>query len=284
LNGGFHHHPFESPAKLLSVSNRSAHECPAGHVPRIYCCPGEEQIDAHMCLPTWTCFPFGSALLGHNDQTWSWIKWKPFFCSMEEEGFRLGADSVVTVPLAGVTPGPDNTERGDDTDSTSDICYIGSDTSSDAGDIPNDTLSANEDGSHVPQRWAAFLKNTKQVVEAELRDMHNRHVLLFQHLVAQGCLHILFGADNTSRNTFISEAEKAEQGVLKILFPHVPSCQQSPRLTIPQFIFEGPEDYSTLFNVLNKLQRNSGFPSKVQVQALAKSLCIWMLPGMWDPI
>jgi hypothetical protein len=114
--------------------------------------------------------------------------------------------------------------------------------------------------------------------------MHNRHVLLFQHLVAQGCLHILFGADNTSRNTFISEAEKAEQGVLKILFPHVPSCQQSPRLTIPQFIFEGPEDYSTLFNVLNKLQRNSGFPSKVQVQALAKSLCIWMLPGMWDPI
>jgi hypothetical protein len=136
---------------------------------------------------------------------------------MEEEGFRLGADSIVTVPLAGVTPGPDNTEQGDDTESTSDICYIGSDTSSGAGDIPNDTLSANEDSSHVPQRWAAFLKNTKQVVEAELRDMHNRHMRLFQHLVAQGCLHILFGADNTSRSTFISEAEKAEQGVLTIL-------------------------------------------------------------------
>jgi hypothetical protein len=182
---------------------------------------------------------------------------------MEEEGFRLGADSIVTVPLAGVTPGPDNTERGDDT--TSDICYIGSDTSSDAGDIPNDTLSANEDSSHVPQRWAAFLKNTKQVVEAELRDMHDRHMRLFQHLVAQGCLHILFGADNTSRSTFVSEAEKAEQGVLKILFPHVPSCQQSPRLTIPQFLFEGPEDYSTLFKVLNRLRRVQGFPSKVQV-------------------
>jgi hypothetical protein len=78
-------------------------------------------------------------------------KMETIFCSMEEEGFRLGADSVVTVPLAGVTPGPDNTERGDDTDSTSDICYIGSDTGSIAGDIPNDTLSANEDGSHVPQ-------------------------------------------------------------------------------------------------------------------------------------
>jgi hypothetical protein len=201
---------------------------------------------------------------------------------MEEEGFRLDADSVVTVLLAGVTPGPDNTERGDDTDSTSDICYIGSDTSGDAGDIPNDTLSANEDGSHVPQRWASFLKNIKQVVEAELRDMHNWLARLFQHLVAQGCLHILFGADNTSRNTFISEAEKAEQGVLKILFPHVPSCQQSPRLTIPQFLFEGPEDYSTLINVMNKLRHAQGFPSKFQ--ALAKSLCIWALPGMWDPI
>jgi hypothetical protein len=74
LNWGFHHHPFESPAKLISVSNRSADECPAGHVPRIYCCPGEEQIDAHMCLPTWTCFPFGPALLGHNDQTWGRVK------------------------------------------------------------------------------------------------------------------------------------------------------------------------------------------------------------------
>jgi hypothetical protein len=147
---------------------------------------------------------------------------------MEEEGFRLDADIVVTVPLASVTPGPNNTQRGDDTDSTSDICYIRSDTGSIAGDIPNDTLSANEDSSHVPQRWAAFLKNTKRVVEAELRDMHNRHSRLFQHLVAQGCLHILFGADNTSRNTFISEAEKAEQGVLTILFPHVPSCQQPP--------------------------------------------------------
>jgi hypothetical protein len=130
---------------------------------------------------------------------------------MEEEGFRLGADSVVTLPLAGASPGPDNTEGGDDTDSTSDNCYIGSDTSSDAGDIPNDTLSANEDSSNVPQRWAAFLKNTKQVVEAELRDMHNRHARLFQHLVAQSSLHILFGADHTSRNTLISEAEKAVQ-------------------------------------------------------------------------
>jgi hypothetical protein len=188
-----------------------------------------------------------------------------FSCSMEEERFRLGADSVVTVPLAGVTPGPDNTERSDDTDRTSDICYIGSDASSDASDIPNDTLSGNEDGSHVPQRWAAFLKNTKQVAEAELRYMHNRHARLFQHLVAQGCLHILFGADNTSRNTFISEAEKGEQGVLKIRFPHVPSGQQSPRLTIPQFLLEEPEDYSTLFNVLNKLRLAQGFPSNVQV-------------------
>jgi hypothetical protein len=58
--------------------------------------------------------------------------------------------------------------------------------------------------------------------------MHNRHAGLFQHLVAQGYLHALFGADNTSRNTFISEAEKADQGVFQILFPHVPLVRSPP--------------------------------------------------------
>jgi hypothetical protein len=50
----------------------------------------------------------------------------------------------------------------------------------------------------------------------------------------------------------------------------VPSCQQSPRLTIPQFLFEGPEDYSTLFNVLNKLRGAQGFPSKLQVSGASE--------------
>jgi hypothetical protein len=43
-----------------------------------------------------------------------------------------------------------------------------------AGDHPDDTLRANEEGSYVSQRWAAFLRNTKQVVEVELRDKHNQ--------------------------------------------------------------------------------------------------------------
>jgi hypothetical protein len=64
---------------------------------------------------------------------------------------RLGADNVVTLPLAGVTPSQDNTEQGNDTESTSDICYMASDTRGDAGDNPDDTLSANEEGSYVRQ-------------------------------------------------------------------------------------------------------------------------------------
>jgi hypothetical protein len=98
-------------------------------------------------------------------------------------------------------------------------------------------IPANKEGSYVPQRWAAFLKNAKLVVEAELQDLHNRCSRLTSHLVAQSCLHILFGADNTSRNSFISGAEKAERGILQTLFPHVPSCQQSTCLPIPQVFF-----------------------------------------------
>jgi hypothetical protein len=49
-------------------------------------------------------------------------------------------------------------ERGDDTDSTSDFCHIRSDKSSDAGDNPDDTLSANEEGSYVPQRLGCLLE------------------------------------------------------------------------------------------------------------------------------
>jgi hypothetical protein len=40
-------------------------------------------------------------------------------------------------------------------------------------------IPANEEGSYVPQRWAAFLKNTKLVDEAELQDLHNRCSRLF---------------------------------------------------------------------------------------------------------
>jgi hypothetical protein len=44
---------------------------------------------------------------------------------MEAEGLTLGADSMVTLLLAGVSPRQNNTEGGDDNGSTSDICYIG---------------------------------------------------------------------------------------------------------------------------------------------------------------
>jgi hypothetical protein len=39
---------------------------------------------------------------------------------------------------------------------------------------PDDRLLANEEGRYVSQGCAAFLKNAKQLVEVELRDMHNQ--------------------------------------------------------------------------------------------------------------
>jgi hypothetical protein len=149
-------------------------------------------------------------------------------CSTEEEGLRLGADSAVFRPLAGVSPGPDNMERGDDTDSTSDICYIRSDKSSDAGDNPDDTLSANEEGSYVLQRLGCLLEEYLAGGRGRAPRFAQRTCVTVSASGGEGYLHALFGADNTGRNTCISEAEKAEQCVLQILFPHVPLVRSLP--------------------------------------------------------
>jgi hypothetical protein len=182
---------------------------------------------------------------------------------MEDAGLRLDAKDITTQSLAHNAPDQGGDEGGAD----SDIEIVGSEdechddeaqgNASDAGTVASNT--------GVQERWAAFLKNTRQVVENELQDMQELVPRLHQHIVALGTLHILFSADNTSRNNFVNEAQKTEQGALKILYPFIPTCQQSPRLTIPQFLFEGPEDYNTLFRVLKRLQKSNGFPNKIMV-------------------
>jgi hypothetical protein len=117
----------DSPLSLCIYQTKGcADECPADHVPWIYTpvLGNVTDIRSHV-MPTWTCFPLGTALLGHSNQTWSWISWKLFLYSMEAKGVTLAADSTVTLPLAVVSPSQDNTEGGDDSGSTSDICYIG---------------------------------------------------------------------------------------------------------------------------------------------------------------
>lgn len=51
---------------------------------------------------------------------------------------------------------------------------------------------------------------------------------LLQHGFVIRFLHILFNADNARRKTFRMVAQQIEQGTLKIMFPFIPTCQQSP--------------------------------------------------------
>jgi hypothetical protein len=71
--------------------------------------------------------------------------------------------------------------------------------------------------------------------------------------------------DYTSRHNFFQVADETEQGVIKVLVSFLRDSQQSPRLTIPDFMFEGPQDNSTLRGLLRIFKASCGFHHLLRV-------------------